>query len=329
MEAGSVVNTPVSFMDFGPTALKLAGVKKPKDMDGEAIIGAKIDDDRSVFCYGDRFDDLYAFNRVVRKGKFRYARNFQPYHAQGLHAYYRYKSLAFNEWREMYHKGLLNKAQANFFEVFGPEELYDLSKDPKELNNLAYDPAYKQVVKSLRKEVFSNMLSKGDVGLYPECIFIEEGIKNASAFAASHTKEMKKYIELANTQFENYSEVKEELLDQMSSDDMVARWWALTSLCYFANDAKADLKNVKAGVAKNAPAYLRARLLVLQSLAGQKASKQDYLDVLNSSTSLAETLLVLNDYAFLSDSKLLPAITFESAPFTSYSVTERINYLNK
>ena len=57
----------VSFMDFGPTLLHLAGLKIPDQMDGTPFLGKELTLKRlnrrnSVFCYGDRFDELYAFN---------------------------------------------------------------------------------------------------------------------------------------------------------------------------------------------------------------------------------------------------------------------------
>ena len=93
-----------------------------------------MNDRDEVYGYGDRFDELYAFNRTVRKGRFKYSRNFQPYHSKSLYAFYRYKQAAFREWKELYAKGMLNEIQKRFFEPQGAEELYDLSVDPYETN---------------------------------------------------------------------------------------------------------------------------------------------------------------------------------------------------
>ena len=329
MPQGGVVDTPVAFMDFAPTVLALAGVKTPKQMDGEVFIGKKLDKNRSVFCYGDRFDDLYAFNRVVRKGHFRYARNFQPYHSQSLHSYYRYKSLAFNEWRDMFHEGLLNKYQSSFFQVFGVEELYDLSKDPKELNNLANNPEYKNIVEDMRKDLFEYMVKTGDVGLYPETVFLKEGIKNAAKFSSENAQNMKHYLKIANMQLSKYGDVSNELLKELNSGDMVARWWALTTLCYFANEAKGNLSGIENMVNSDGPCYLRARAIVLKALIGDKLDSKILVDLLTQSTTLAETLLVLNDYAFLKEKGLLPKVEFKNPPFTSDSVEQRLLLLNQ
>lgn len=163
------VNGFVSFIDFGPTLLHLAGIDVPKGMDGTPFLGEDISLEQmnardEVFGYGDRFDELYAFNRTVRKGNFKYSRNFIPYHPKSLFAAYRYKQLAFMQWKEMYEAGELNHIQSSFFEPQGAEELYDLSKDPYETQNLAQRPEYAKEVKRMRSVLFNHMLDMNDLG---------------------------------------------------------------------------------------------------------------------------------------------------------------------
>ena len=45
-----------------------------------------------------------------------------------------------NRGKKAYKKGLCNPAQSAFWEQKPPEELYDVTKDPSEINNLAYKP---------------------------------------------------------------------------------------------------------------------------------------------------------------------------------------------
>ena len=53
--------------------------------------------------------------------------------------------------RALNQQELLNEAQRFFFEPEKPaEELYDLQEDPHELNNLANDPAYSDILNDLR-----------------------------------------------------------------------------------------------------------------------------------------------------------------------------------
>ena len=121
IKIGERTNGFVSFMDLGPTLLHLAGISVPEGMDGTPFLGediskAQMEAKDEVYGYGERFDELYAFNRTLRKGNFKYSRNFQPYHSKSLYSLYRYKQAAFREWKKMYNNGKLNKVQSYFFE---------------------------------------------------------------------------------------------------------------------------------------------------------------------------------------------------------------------
>lgn len=112
LPVGGSVDGFVSFMDFAPTLLHLAGLDIPSEIDGAPFLGEdlplKVLNERDkTFGYGDRFDELYAFTRTVRIGNYKYSRNFVPYQPKSFYAFYRYKMEAFKEWKELYEKGQL------------------------------------------------------------------------------------------------------------------------------------------------------------------------------------------------------------------------------
>ncbi len=332
IEVGTEDDRSVSFIDLGATSLSLAGIEPPKNIDGRAFLG---DYDkgkkRSTLCYGDRFDDLYAFNRVLYKDGLRYARNYQPYHTQGLWAYYRYKSLAFQEWRELFYKGELNANESSFFEPFGVEELYDLASDPHELNNLVNNPRYSKQLKAMRKELQAAVVDKCDLGFIPENVTIEEGYEDIVKFGKARQKDIKRYRSIADLQMGDYSKAEGKLRKYINSDDDIDKWWALTTLSYF-NDESSDFARVaEALTAADYPSYLRSRAMVYSALQNKKLSPSQINQMLSSSTSLAEVLIVLNDLAYIKEIGAMPKMTFdkEKLPFTSYSADERILFLNK
>jgi arylsulfatase A-like enzyme len=86
---GSKVEGFVSFVDLAPTILNLAGVEIPKEMDGKPFLGNKVNTEDvngrdETFSYADRFDEKYDMVRAIRKGKFKYIRNYQPFNYDGL-----------------------------------------------------------------------------------------------------------------------------------------------------------------------------------------------------------------------------------------------------
>ncbi len=112
---GDRVSGFVSFIDFGPTALQLAGVAVPQQMDGKPFLGKgismkEVDSRDEVFSYADRFDEKYDLIRSLHKGRFQYLRNYQPYLPDGLNNNYRYKNLAYAQWRDLFYAGELNGA---------------------------------------------------------------------------------------------------------------------------------------------------------------------------------------------------------------------------
>ncbi len=81
---GSRANGFVSFIDFGPTVLNLAGIDTPKTSDGKPFLGkgvtaSEVDRRDESYGYADRFDEKYDLVRTLRKGRYRYVRNYQPF----------------------------------------------------------------------------------------------------------------------------------------------------------------------------------------------------------------------------------------------------------
>ena len=121
MKRGSTSDRFVSFVDFGPTLLELAGIKIPQQIDGVPFLGKDMgeyagDDQQVTYGYADRFDEKYDMVRTIRRGDLKYIRNYQPFNFDGLQNNYRYKCLAYEQWRTMYEEGKLNEIQRRFFE---------------------------------------------------------------------------------------------------------------------------------------------------------------------------------------------------------------------
>ena len=302
--AGEQVTGLVSFMDLGPTLLHLAGIDVPGQMDGTPFLGAdltvdEINQRNEVFGYGSRFDELYAFNRIYRKGNFRYSRNFLPYHPQSLFAFYRYKQAAFREWKEMYEKGLLNEAQSRFFQPQGVEELYDLSADPYEIHNLAQNPQYLSVLKDMRKGLKKNMLKKNDLGLIPEPVWLVEGKENPTAYGQRMHKRLQCYSDVADLELTTFVKGNKKALKALRSVDPVERYWAATAFAAWGKEAMPMKDELKRLAETEKVGFVRSRLFVALSQMGRPQSVREVKETLRMSTGGPETLFILNDVAYL------------------------------
>lgn len=319
----------VSFMDFAPTTLNLAGIEIPRQMDGIPFLGKNaVKGQEHVFGYGDRFDELYAFNRVIRKGKYRYARNYQPYHTRSLYAFYRYKQLAFQEWKRLYQEGKLNAEQSSFFKPFGAEELYDLEKDPMELRNLAVEPAFRKLVEELRGELNSYLVEKADLGFFPETIILEEAMDNPNAYGNRNRKRIGTFREIADLQMTSFDDAEKRLKQALESDDVVERWWGLTTCAAFGKEAESLRKIVRKSLVDKR-SFIRSRGMVALCRMGEHFSEQDVHTVLNNAETGAESLLILNDFTYLIESGLLAPFKLEENDVlkTCKGVDWRVKYL--
>lgn len=325
----------VSFMDFGSTLLHLAGLEVLDLMDGTPFLGNDISLEQvnarnEVYGYGDRFDELYAFNRTIRKCNFKYSRNFQPYQPKSLFSVYRYRQLAFREWKTLYKAGELNEVQAQFFEPQGCEELYDLSIDPYEINNLATDPIYADKLKEMRVLLQQYMLDKNDLGLLPESIWLEEDGKSPVTYGALMHNRLVRLMEISNLQLVSFDIAVEEIKKALNSTDPAERYWALTTCISFGTKA-VSLSGMSEKILENDPsAIVRSKALVFLSVLKKVNPVTRVRDLLEQANSEAETLLILNDVAYLYEGSSLDnwKINKEKMKYSSEVINWRIDYLN-
>jgi arylsulfatase A-like enzyme len=170
-QAGTVVTDLVSFVDLAPTVLSLAGIKPPEHMQGQAFAGAYQASKPREYVFGarDRMDIPVDRVRSVRNEKFRYVRNFNPHLPAYQDIPYRLQQPLMREIIRHRDSGTLNSAQQQWFKApRDPEELYVLSEDPYELNNVAADPRYRNELKKLRKVMDEWIEETNDLGRISE-----------------------------------------------------------------------------------------------------------------------------------------------------------------
>ncbi|AWW32851.1 sulfatase [Echinicola strongylocentroti] len=175
--AGSGDDQLISFVDFAPTMLSLVGVPPKEYMQGQAFLGEyQASEERDyIHAAADRFDEVTDAIRAVRDKQFKYIRNYRPYQGYYLPITYREKIPTMQELLRMREAGTLNPIQAQWFRDSKPkEELYDLSVDPHELNNLAEDPEYKDKLRELSGEMDRWLTEIGDDPTMPERELIKE-----------------------------------------------------------------------------------------------------------------------------------------------------------
>ncbi len=169
--AGSETKELVSFVDFAPTVLNLAGIEPPEIMQGQTFLGDNVSSPRRfIFGARDRADDMFEVSRAVHDGRYLYVRHFfhhLPYLQGGKIFGNQKESLA--EWRRARDAGELNECSERLFAKHKPvEELYDLQNDPYEIHNLAAAPEQADRLRALGRELKSWILNHRDTGFLTE-----------------------------------------------------------------------------------------------------------------------------------------------------------------
>lgn len=142
--AGTKSDRLVSFVDFGPTVLSLAGVEVPDHVHGIPFLGDQAGDPRKyVYFHRDRNGENRETIRAIRDKRFRYVRNFRPDEPYIKPLAYRDRQAIMQELNRAIEQGTLTEDQWQFSARSKPlEEFYDMRADPFEIHNLASDPRH-------------------------------------------------------------------------------------------------------------------------------------------------------------------------------------------
>lgn len=310
---GSRTEGFVSFIDFGPTVLHLAGIDVPKGVDGTPFLGkgisaADLAQRDEAFGYADRFDEKWDLVRTLRKGRYEYVRNFQPFNFDGLQNEYRYKMLAFEEWRTLFEAGKLNPVQAQFFQPRSVEALYDLKTDPYETINLASDPKYAELLLDLRTRLGQQMRQMPDLSLFPESVLVDEAMENPVAFGQQQQNRIAAAMDAADLSLQPFADSAAGIAKALASDDPLVRYWACITCSCHGVDAAPLADAARRLAASDANRLVRVRAAEFLSLIGAEDPRPVIMEALRSTESPVEAGLILNTVVLLRDGK--PAVEF-------------------
>ena len=326
----------VDFVDFGPTVLELAGVDLPGGIDGIPFLGEdvskkEVEQRDQSYGYADRFDEKFDMVRTLRRGSFKYMRNYQGFNYDGLQNNYRYKCLAFEQWREMYQQEELDDIQSAFFEARPPEALYDLEADPYETRNLADDPEYSEVLKELRDELGSWVRDLPDLSFYPENMLVKEAFGNPVAFGAEHSEEICTLADIADLALRPFDEAREGIAAALASGDPMQQYWAMIVCSSFGMEA-ASFEPEARSLFLSDDMVVRTRSAEFLGLSGLEDPVPVITGALNATTDPVEALLILNSLVMLTDGPAsceldLSALEMHPELAQEKQVARRLEYL--
>ena len=271
---GAKNNRLVGFIDLAPTVLSLAGLRAPEFYQGQAFLGPNAGAPRAHnFGFRGRMDERYDCVRSVRNQRYVYVRNYMPHKIYGQHLDYMWETPTTRVWEALYKAGKLNAAQRKFWETKPPEELYDLTADRDEINNLAASPAHQSVLAELRKAHREHELNIRDVGLLPEAeLHTRPG--DGAPYDVGHDPKfpMARLLDTADVASSLKPGVTPQLVAAMADPDSGVRYWgAMGVLMRGAGELKAARAAVVDALADSSPSVR----IVAAEILGRYGTEED------------------------------------------------------
>ncbi|MEX2114912.1 MAG: sulfatase-like hydrolase/transferase [Pirellulales bacterium] len=223
----------VSFVDFAPAVLSLAGIVPPEWLEGHAFLG-KYAAPPQTFAHGfrGRMDERIDLVRSVTDGRFVYIRNYLPHRIYGQHLDYMFQTPTTQVWHKLHESGQLNAAQDAFWNSKPPEELYDLTSDPDEVNNLAGATEHAATLARLRRGQQDHALVIRDVGFLPEGE-MHARAQGSTPYDMGHDDTVypvERVLAAAELAAGSDEAATPRLIELLRDTDSAVRYWAATGL---------------------------------------------------------------------------------------------------
>ncbi len=299
-QPGTTTDRIVTFLDFAPTLLSLAGVPVPRHMQGTAFLGPQQGTPRSyAHAFRGRMDERIDLVRSVRDKKYRYIRNYMPHKVYGQYLEYLWKAPSMASWEAAYKAGTLNDVQKKFWETKPVEELFDVDADPHNVNNLAGDPKFAAVLQRMRQANHDYLIGIKDVGFIPEGRL--EAIAKTTPlydYARSGKYDVRKVLETAEMASLGDPKNLKELSKKLTDADPVIRYWAVTGCTILGEKARSE-KSKLLGLLNDPEITVRIAAAEAVGKLGEKEKAVDALiDALKQGNQMArvQALNILDQF---------------------------------
>ncbi len=277
--SGSKVNRLISFVDLFPTLLSIAGIEIPDYLQGNAFLGKqKTADPEYAYMFRGRMDERYDMCRAVRDQKFRYIRNYMPYRIYGQRLEYLWRAPSIGSWEQAYLNGECDETQSIFWETKPVEELYDTENDPWEVNNLAKNPDYKDVLERMRAANKNWVTKIKDTGFIPEADRVDRaGEMPMYDYMRSGKVNLPEIMDAAEIATLSKVENMDKLKSYLNSDESAVRYWGASGLLILGGKAAPAINELKAATTDESANVVSVAAEAFYNLGEKKIAKKSLL----------------------------------------------------
>lgn len=237
---GETIDRLVTFVDFAPTVLALAGLPVPEAMQGAPFLGPEVPAEADyVYGFRDRVDEVFDLARSVRSKRYLYIRNYLPHLSWAQPAVYsdlgeiQREIAAYAEANA----STLTDAQRAYAGPTRPvEEFYDVVADPQNLVNLLdgeLGPDQNAALEEHRA-AFAKMREEiQDLGALPEPVMVDwivqedRPLREITLGKTDHRPDLATIWAAADLVGKGS---REELLDLVDDGDPAVRFWGIVGL---------------------------------------------------------------------------------------------------
>lgn len=296
---GQEISSPVSLIDLAPTLLSIARIPVPPQMAGKAFMGLETRGPQPyAFGMRNRMDERLDFIRTVTDGRWRYIRNYMPHRPWGQHGAFEWQAKGYQSWEREHLAGRLNAQQDRFFRQKSFEELYDLERDPDQVQDLATDPAHRACLQKLSRALDEHMLAINDNGFLPESMHGEGYFPSRN----SEVYPLEKVMRLGEMAARGDPASLGELTGHLESQTEVLRYWAATGLLVLGRQAAPALGTLQQ--AMDGDPSVHVRIVTSEALAklGMAGFAVPVLvEILDSAAEWQIKLQTINALTFMGD----------------------------
>lgn len=283
-EPGSRTDRVVTLMDLAPTVLHLAGIDIPEQFQGIPFLGSQAQREREyAFGFRGRMDERYDFSRTARDKDYRYIRNYMPHRPWGQKVNYLWNAPHMHAWEQAWLEGETNAQQSYFFEPKAVEELFNIHNDPHNVNNLATDPNYQDVLVRMRSATDDWMLRINDKNFIPEGEYLAQlNDRIGFEYYTGDNYDIEAIKKIADVAIVGKSENLSSLKEALQSENAVVRYWGALGCCVLKQEAlplKQNLLTVLDDVSPDVRITAAEALYFMGSKSEAKETLKDILQV--------------------------------------------------
>jgi hypothetical protein len=185
-------------------------------------------------------------------------------------------------WLNEFKAGRTNEIQSMFFREKPAEELYDPHKDPWNVNNLASDPAYSEILERMRKAEMDWRREIRDVGLIPEDEYgYYAGEKSMYDYMRSDECPFEELIQAADLATLGGPEALDTFIGYLKNDHSGIRYWGATGLLILKEKAEPAIPSLKEAAYDRAGSVATLAAEALYGLGEKEEAIGAYINILS------------------------------------------------